>query len=117
MREHGAEAGFALNAHLVGNMPGLVLAPQAQPYPSTAGFVHQLFEGTDLAVFQWLQPQWFVNVRDAAALHVAALVLEGAESEWVFGWAEPYMWTRVVKVMEKLYPGARLRSWRIKGRI
>ena len=85
MREHGAEAGFALNAHLVGNMPGLVLAPWVQPYPERG--VHQLFEGTDLAVFQWLQPQWFVDVRDAAALHVAALVLEGLEGERVFRWA------------------------------
>lgn len=41
---------------------------------------------------------------DAAALHVAALVLEGLEGELVFGWAEPYMWKGVVKVMEKLYP-------------
>lgn len=52
MREHGAEAGFALNAILSAKCMGPVLAPQAQPYPSTAGFVRQLFEGTDLAVFQ-----------------------------------------------------------------
>ena len=44
-------------------------------------------------------------MRDAAALHVAALVLEGLEGERVFGWAELYTWTGVVKVMEKLYPG------------
>ena len=81
-----------------------------------AGFVRQLFEGTDLAVFQWLQPQWFVNVRDAAALHVAALVLEGLEGERVFGWAEPYTWTGVVNVMEKLYPGHAIAQLEDKGR-
>lgn len=105
MRERGAEAGFALNAILSATCMGPVLAPQAQPYPSTAGFVRQLFEGTDLAVFQWLQPQRSVDAHDAAALHVAALVLEGLEGERVFGWAEPYTWKGVVKVMEKLYPG------------
>lgn len=57
MRERVAEAGFALNAILSATCMGPVVAPQAQPYPSTAGFVHQLFEGTDLVAFQWLQPQ------------------------------------------------------------
>lgn len=81
---------------------------------SVAGFVRQLFEGTDLAVFQWLQPRWF-DVRDAAALHVAALVLEGLEGERVLGWAEPYTWTGVVKVKEKLYPGRAIAQLEDKG--
>ncbi|XTI85318.1 NAD(P)-binding protein [Cenococcum geophilum] len=107
----GAEAGFALNAILSATCMGPVLAPQAQPYPSTAGFVRQLFEGTDLAVFQWLQPQRSVDAHDAAALHVAALVLEGLEGERVFGWAEPYTWKGVVKVMEKLVRRLEGRGW------
>lgn len=62
-----------------------------------------------------MQPQWFVDVRDAAALHVAALVLEGLEGERVFGWAEPYTWTGVVKAMEKLYPGRAIAQLEDKG--
>ena len=77
--------GSRSNAILSATCMGPVLAPQAQPYPSTAGFVRQLFEGTVLAAFQWPQPQWFVDVRDAATPHVAALVLEGLEGERVFG--------------------------------
>jgi len=80
-----------------------------------AGFVRQLFKGTDLAVFRWLQPQWFVDVRDVAALHVAALVLEGLEGERGFGWAEPYTWTGVVKAVEKLYPGRAIAQLEDKG--
>lgn len=45
MRERGAEAGFALNAILSATRMGPVVAPQAQPYLSTVGFVRQLFEG------------------------------------------------------------------------
>ena len=114
MQERGAEAGFALNAILPATCMGPVLAPQAQPCPGTAGFVRQLFGGTDLVAFQWLQPQWFVDVRDAAALHVAGLVLEG---ERVFGWASRMRGRGLLRLWRSCSLGARLRSWRIRGRI
>lgn len=66
-------------------------------------------------MFQWLQPQWFVDVHDAAAPHVAALVLDGLEGERVFGRTEPYTWTGVVKVMEKLYSGRAIAQLEDKG--
>lgn len=96
---------------------GPVLAPQAQPYLSTVRFVRQLFEGTDLAAFQWLQPQWFVDVRNAAALHVAALVLEGLEGERVFGGLSRIRGRGLLRLWRSCILGARLRSWRIRGRI
>jgi hypothetical protein len=113
----GRRRGSRSNAILSATCMGPVLAPQAQPYPSTAGFVRQLFDGMDLAAFQWLQPQWFVDVRDATALHVVALVPEGLEGERVFGWTEPYMWTGLLRLWRSCILGARLRSWRIRGRI
>jgi hypothetical protein len=96
---------------------GPVVAPQAQPYPSTAGFVRQLFEGTDLVAFQWLHPHWFVDVRDAAALHVAALVLEGLEGERVLGEPSRIRGQRLLRLWRSCILGAWLRSWRIRGRI
>lgn len=94
------DAGFAVNTVLPGTCMGPVLAPKDQEYPTTCGFVRSLYEGTQREIFEWLTPQWYVDVRDAARLHVAAAVLAGVEGERVFAWAEPYTWPGVAKVLE-----------------
>ncbi|KAF2261394.1 NAD(P)-binding protein [Lojkania enalia] len=95
------DAGFDVNTVLPATCIGPVLAPTDQQYPTTAGYVRSLYEGVNAEVFEWLDPQWYVDVRDAARLHVAAAVLEGVESERIFAWAEPYTWVGVAKVLEE----------------
>ncbi|KAF2711914.1 NAD(P)-binding protein [Pleomassaria siparia CBS 279.74] len=95
------DAGFALNSVMPATCMGPVLAPQDQPYPSTAGFIRSLYEGKNAELFAWLDPQWFVDVRDAARMHVAAAVLKGLEGERVYAWAERYTWPGVAKVIEE----------------
>lgn len=100
LQEH-KDAGFAVNSVLPATTLGSVLVPKEQPHPSTAGFVRCLCEGTNSQIFDWLKPQWYVDVRDAARLHVAAAVLAGVEGEHIFGWGEPFTWPDVVDNIEK----------------
>lgn len=98
---NASACGFVLNTVCPSTCIGPVLAPKDQPYPSTAGFVRSLYDGSNAFLFEWLEPQWYVDVRDAARLHVAAAVLKDVEGERVFGFAEPYTWPAVAEVMEK----------------
>jgi nucleoside-diphosphate-sugar epimerase len=100
--EHGKEGGvgFVLNTIQPSTCIGEVLAPKEQPYPSTAGFVRSLYDGDRAFLFEWLEPQWFIDVTDAACLHIAATILDGIEEERVFGYTEPYTWVEVQKVLE-----------------
>ncbi|KAF2465310.1 aldehyde reductase [Lindgomyces ingoldianus] len=94
------DAGFILNSVMPATCIGRVLAPRDQAYPSTAGYVRSLFEGKNAEFFAWLEPQWYVDICDAARLHVAAAVVEGVEGERIFAWAETYTWIKVKEVLE-----------------
>lgn len=100
--EHGKEGGvgFVLNTTIPSTCIGEVLAPKEQPYPSTGGFVRSLYEGKNAFLFEWLEPQWYCDVSDAARGHLAAAVLNNVEGERIFVYAEPYKWTGVQKVLE-----------------
>lgn len=95
------DARFAVNSVLLVTALGPVLAPKKQPQPSTAGFIRCLCEGTNSHIFDWLEPQWYVDVRDAARLHIADAVLAGAEGKRIFGWGEPFTWPGFVDIIEK----------------
>jgi nucleoside-diphosphate-sugar epimerase len=99
------DCGFVLNTVLPSTCMGPVLAPNDQLYPSTAGYVRNLYEGKNAEFFDWLEPQWFVDVRDAARLHVAGAVLQRVEGERLFGFAEHYTWVGVKEVLEKEMAG------------
>ncbi|ORY06380.1 hypothetical protein BCR34DRAFT_632289 [Clohesyomyces aquaticus] len=94
------DAKFVLNTVVPSSCFGPVLAPEYQEYPTTAGFVRSLYEGKNEGMFEWMEPQWFVHLRDSARLHVAAAVLKGVEGERVFAWAETYTWLGVRDVLE-----------------
>ncbi|KEF58391.1 uncharacterized protein A1O9_06317 [Exophiala aquamarina CBS 119918] len=48
--------------------------------------------------------EWFVDVRDCACLHVAALLDRGAENQGIFAFAEPYNWTYITHLLRTLRP-------------
>ena len=52
-----------------------------------------------------LPPQYFINVRDDAKLHVIALTDPTCNGERILGFAEPFMLNRVLALLRKLYPG------------
>lgn len=51
--------------------------------------------------------QYFIDVRDCAALHVALTVVPGVENERVFGFAHKYTLQEMVDVLKKNFPNAK----------
>ncbi|KAF1955013.1 NAD dependent epimerase/dehydratase [Byssothecium circinans] len=99
--KENVDCGFTLNTVNPDTCMGPVLSPKDQAYPSTVGFIRSLYEGKNAELFDWLEPQWFVDVRDAARLHVAGAILNGVEGERIFGYAETFTWPGVAKVVEQ----------------
>lgn len=52
--------------------------------------------------------EWFVDVRDTARLHIAALTNPTVISERIFAHSETYNWTRILSILRRAYPG---HSW------
>ena len=48
--------------------------------------------------------EYFVNVADNARLHVAALTDPDIKNERLFGFAEPFNWNDILRVLRKLRP-------------
>jgi hypothetical protein len=49
--------------------------------------------------------EWFINVRDDARLHVAAMLDASLSTERFFAFAEPYNWIDILAVIRELRPG------------
>ena len=49
-------------------------------------------------------PEYFIDVRDVARLHVAALLDPSVNNERIFGLAHTFNWTEVYGVLRKLRP-------------
>jgi nucleoside-diphosphate-sugar epimerase len=54
--------------------------------------------------------QYFVNVRDCAKVHVAALLDANQSGKRLFVCAEPFNWNDVLKILRELRPGAEIRE-------
>ncbi|KAH7114202.1 hypothetical protein B0J11DRAFT_553555 [Dendryphion nanum] len=52
-----------------------------------------------------IQPQYFVDVQDAARLHVAALMAGDVQNERLLGFAEPFNWNVVLNIWRQGFPG------------
>ena len=48
--------------------------------------------------------EWFVNVRDTARLHIAALIHPKVQNERIFAFAERYNWNDILAILRELYP-------------
>ncbi|KAM6488153.1 hypothetical protein HDV62DRAFT_396791 [Trichoderma sp. SZMC 28011] len=94
--------GFVLNTVLPNCNFGRVLIPEHM-HGSTMGFVRNFFKG-DSSALGLLPPQYFVDVRDTARLHVAALLDPNVKAERIFAFATEYNWTDVLTILRKLRP-------------
>ncbi|KAL4885400.1 hypothetical protein BJY04DRAFT_205231 [Aspergillus karnatakaensis] len=65
---------------------GRILHPEV--FGSSIRLVRKLLEGDDL-IMRLFSPQWFVNVEDAARLHVIALLHPTVKDERIFAFASP----------------------------
>lgn len=94
---------FVLNAVLPNCNIGRILAKE-QP-ASTAGWYKKIWEGDEQITKMMREkfpPQYFVNVRDTALLHVAALAEEDVKNERVFAFAGPFNWSDTATTFNKL---------------
>ncbi|EPE02651.1 aldehyde reductase ii [Ophiostoma piceae UAMH 11346] len=96
---------FGLNAVLPNCLWGRVLSPAYQG--STMSLIRDFWKG-NYSGMQILQPAYFINVDDAARLHVAALLDGSIKEERIFAYADQFCWTEVLGILHKLRPGLAL---------
>ncbi|KAL1966625.1 hypothetical protein VTN77DRAFT_4036 [Rasamsonia byssochlamydoides] len=93
--------GFVLNAVLPNFNSGPILHPEIRG--STMGWARNLLKG-DASAMNLLPPQYFVDVRDNARLHIAALLDPNIHSERLFAFAHEFNWTDIIQLFRKLRP-------------
>ncbi|KAL7928116.1 NAD(P)-binding protein [Trichoderma chlorosporum] len=93
---------FVLNTVLPNCNFGQILVPE-QMHGSTMGFVRNFFK-RDYSAVELLPPQYFVDVKDTARLHVAALLDPNVNEQRIFAFAKAYNWTDVLTILRKLRP-------------
>ncbi|KAK2805861.1 hypothetical protein FQN51_008635 [Onygenales sp. PD_10] len=100
------QPGFVLNTVLPNVNVGAMVSVEHQGFPSTAGWVRAVWEGFrgKYADDMFNKAQWFVNVRDCALVHVAALIYADVRAERLFAFAQPYNWNDMLACMRRLYP-------------
>ncbi|EHK46598.1 hypothetical protein TRIATDRAFT_195136 [Trichoderma atroviride IMI 206040] len=92
---------FVLNVVNPFTTLGAMLHPSHER--GTAGWVTGLFKG-DTTQASMLPSIYYVNVKDVALLHVAAVLDEGIKEERIQAWAAPCNWNDILAIMRRLYP-------------
>ena len=82
---------------------GRPLDPKNQGHASTTAWVKNLFDGNINAVKD-TPPQYFVDVRDTALLHLVAMVNPKVQHERIFAFAAPYNFNDILGILRKQYP-------------
>ena len=85
------------------NMGGILSDTQLA---SSAVFVRSLYEGDD-SIYKNVLPQWIVNVKDTARLHVAALGDPQAEDGRILAFAQPVNCNEILTCLRRMYPEKR----------
>ncbi|KAL6717787.1 hypothetical protein ACLMJK_003872 [Lecanora helva] len=93
---------FVLNAVLPDSNFGELLSDKQ--FGSSWNWVKAIYEGNLDAVKEIIRPQWMVDVKDTARLHVAALLNPGVENERILAFAFPFNWNDILACLRNLYP-------------
>lgn len=83
---------------------------EGSKYSSRAHFLPTFFQcetGEDEAyqITQNIHPQYFIDVQDAARLHVAALIAPDVKNERLLGFSESFNWNAVLNIWRQGFPG------------
>ena len=92
---------FVVNTVLPNTNMGEILS-EKQP-ASSGAWVKSVFEG-NLDAVKHFPPQWMINVKDTARLHVSALADPRVENERILAFAEPFNWNDILAHLRRLYP-------------
>ena len=73
---------------------------------SSAGYIRGLWNGNpeQTEMIRTFPPQWVIDVRDCARLHVAGLTFPDVKEERLLGFTEPYSYSAWVEVLKKIDP-------------
>lgn len=99
---------FALNVILPNFNLGLILTDKQRA--SSGQAVKVIYETGQLNP-EWVQtflPQWMVDVRDTARLHVAALIDPEVDNQRILAFAHPFNWNDILACLRKLDPSRAL---------
>ncbi|KAF2828748.1 NAD(P)-binding protein [Ophiobolus disseminans] len=94
---------YVLNTILPNANFGPSLVYTHQGHPSTASWAKALFDG-DVDTIANIPPQYFIDVRDTAKLHLAALLDADTAGERLWGFAERFNWNDVLALFRKVWP-------------
>lgn len=95
-----------------GNL-GPVLQTQHQGYPTTAGWVKNIWDGKYGSLKR--SPEHFIDVRDDAKLHVIALAHPDVKGKRLLGMVAPAPISRIVGILKELYPERRFEDFEDNG--
>jgi len=93
---------FVANSVLPDFICGLPISLEKQGYGPSNGLLQALWNKNDY--FRVLYPQFMVDVKDTARLHLAALLAPDAENERIFGYAHNRTWTDWIVRLKRMYP-------------
>ncbi len=102
---------FVLNTVLPNANFGSATDSAHQGHHSTLGWLeaaYNNFAGQEDIIEQ--PPQYFINIEDDAAVHIAALIYGDVKNERLFAFAYPYNWNDVLASFRKLYPNRKYRD-------
>ncbi|KAI1103609.1 NAD(P)-binding protein [Jackrogersella minutella] len=106
IKEH--KPSFVLNTIVPNANLGPPVDVARQGYRSTSLWIKTALEKGDALKPEedllGLAPQYFVDVRDNAVLHVAALVYPDVNSERLFAFAQPFNWNDILKILKATFP-------------
>ena len=92
--------GFVVNTVLPDVTMGEILSEKQPAF--TGAWVKSIYEGS-LDAVKDVPPQWMVNVKDTARLHVSGLIDPRVENERILAYAEPFNWNDILALLRKLY--------------
>jgi len=94
---------FQVAAVLPNMNMGSILKPGGAMDSSTGSWPLKLFGG-DTSVYEF-PPQYYVNVKDDARLHIVALIDPECNGKRIFAFAAPFNWNDVLAIFRKQNPG------------
>jgi nucleoside-diphosphate-sugar epimerase len=83
---------------------GTMVRPDKLGFSSSSALLKALWDGST-APANMIPPEWYVDVEDAALLHLAVLTLPDVKNERVFAFGQRYCYKDILKIFKKEVPG------------
>ncbi|KAG5744891.1 hypothetical protein H9Q70_012405 [Fusarium xylarioides] len=101
---HEHKPSFSFNTVVPNVNFGIAISPENMSYRSSAAVIDAVVKGyTDAPSI--LPPQWYVDVKDTALLHLAALTFDDVNNERLLPFGGRYCWTVVLEILHRRFPG------------